>query len=132
LRAEFDQPYMHQLREFLRSERAAGKEIYPPGPLIFNALNSTPLERVKVVILGRWNKFHLWHIRLSCMIGAGILARRTLRMALVCLSMAQPAIASVVRTCWPARSRDAVAGGYSNAIRQTRAILRLPTAWTRH
>lgn len=31
LRAEFDQPYMHQLREFLRSERAAGKEIYPPG-----------------------------------------------------------------------------------------------------
>lgn len=53
LRAEFDQPYMHQLREFLRSEYAAGKEIYPPGPLIFNALNSTPLDQVKVVILGQ-------------------------------------------------------------------------------
>jgi len=53
LRAEFDQPYMHQLREFLRSERAAGKEIYPPGTLIFNALNSTPLDQVKVVILGQ-------------------------------------------------------------------------------
>ncbi|UQB78521.1 uracil-DNA glycosylase [Pseudomonas shirazica] len=53
LRAEFDQPYMNQLREFLRSEYAAGKEIYPPGPLIFNALNSTPLDQVKVVILGQ-------------------------------------------------------------------------------
>lgn len=53
LRAEFDQPYMHDLREFLRQEKAAGKEIYPPGPLIFNALNSTPLEQVKVVILGQ-------------------------------------------------------------------------------
>lgn len=53
LRAEFDQPYMRQLREFLRQEHAAGKEIYPPGPLIFNALNSTPLDKVKVVILGQ-------------------------------------------------------------------------------
>ncbi|MDD2047893.1 uracil-DNA glycosylase [Pseudomonas putida] len=53
LRAEFDQPYMQQLREFLRQEYAAGKEIYPPGPLIFNALNSTPLDQVKVVILGQ-------------------------------------------------------------------------------
>ncbi|MHC6224291.1 uracil-DNA glycosylase [Pseudomonas sp. X10] len=53
LRAEFDQPYMQQLREFLRQEYAAGKQIYPPGPLIFNALNSTPLDNVKVVILGQ-------------------------------------------------------------------------------
>ena len=53
LRAEFDQPYMTELREFLRQEHAAGKEIYPPGPMIFNALNSTPLDKVKVVILGQ-------------------------------------------------------------------------------
>ena len=53
LRAEFDQSYMAQLRQFLRQEMAAGKEIYPPGPLIFNALNLTPLNRVKVVILGQ-------------------------------------------------------------------------------
>ena len=53
LRDEFEQPYMAQLREFLRQEHAAGKEIYPPGPLIFNALNSTPLDKVKVVILGQ-------------------------------------------------------------------------------
>ncbi|CDF93006.1 uracil-DNA glycosylase [Pseudomonas mediterranea] len=53
LRAEFDQPYMAELREFLRQEYAAGKEIYPPASLIFNALNSTPLDKVKVVILGQ-------------------------------------------------------------------------------
>jgi uracil-DNA glycosylase len=53
LREAFDQPYMRQLREFLRQERAEGKEIYPPGPLIFNALNLTPLQQVKVVILGQ-------------------------------------------------------------------------------
>ena len=53
LREEFDKPYMAQLREFLRQEHAAGKQIYPPGPLIFNALNLTPLDQVKVVILGQ-------------------------------------------------------------------------------
>lgn len=53
LREEFEQPYMRELGAFLRSEKAAGKVIYPPGPLIFNALNSTPLERVKVVIIGQ-------------------------------------------------------------------------------
>lgn len=53
LREEFDKPYMSELGEFLRAEKAAGKEIYPPGPLIFNALNSTPLDRVKVVIIGQ-------------------------------------------------------------------------------
>ena len=50
---EFEQPYMQQLREFLLQEKAAGKVVYPPGPLIFNALNSTPLNRVKVVIIGQ-------------------------------------------------------------------------------
>jgi len=49
----FRQPWMDELRAFLLAEKAAGKIIYPPGPLIFNALNSAPLERVKVVILGQ-------------------------------------------------------------------------------
>lgn len=53
LREEFDKPYMQRLGEFLRTEKAAGKVIYPPGPLIFNALNTTPLEKVKVVIIGQ-------------------------------------------------------------------------------
>ncbi|SNR80246.1 MULTISPECIES: uracil-DNA glycosylase [Pseudomonas] len=50
---EFEQPYMKQLGEFLRAEKAAGKEIYPPGSMIFSAFNSTPLDQVKVVIIGQ-------------------------------------------------------------------------------
>ncbi len=53
LKAEFEQPYMMELRNFLLAEKAAGKIIYPSGKLIFNALNSTPLDKVKVVILGQ-------------------------------------------------------------------------------
>lgn len=53
LREEFEKPYMKELGDFLRSEKAAGKEIYPPGQLIFNALNSTPLDQVKVVVIGQ-------------------------------------------------------------------------------
>lgn len=53
LAAEFAAPYMQALREFLAAEKAAGKEIYPPGPDIFNAMNTTPLSRVKIVILGQ-------------------------------------------------------------------------------
>jgi len=53
LQAEFEQPYMKELGAFLRSEKAAGKIIYPPGPLIFNALNSTPVDQVRAVILGQ-------------------------------------------------------------------------------
>jgi len=53
LRDEFDKPYMKALGDFLREEKAAGKELYPPGALIFNALNSTPLDQVKVVIIGQ-------------------------------------------------------------------------------
>jgi uracil-DNA glycosylase len=53
LQGEFEQPYMRQLAEFLRAQKAAGKVIFPPGPLIFNALNLTPLSQLKVVILGQ-------------------------------------------------------------------------------
>ncbi|TNC83069.1 MAG: uracil-DNA glycosylase [Oleiphilus sp.] len=50
---QFELPYMQGLRSFLKQEKAAGKVIYPPGADIFNALNSTPFEKVKVVILGQ-------------------------------------------------------------------------------
>lgn len=50
---EFSQPYMLALRQFLLERKRAGAAIYPPGNLIFNALDSTPFERVKVVILGQ-------------------------------------------------------------------------------
>jgi uracil-DNA glycosylase len=53
LHAEFVKPYMRELGDFLRSEKAAGKEIYPAGSLIFNALNSTPLAQTKVVVIGQ-------------------------------------------------------------------------------
>lgn len=46
-------PEMRALAEFLRTEKAAGKRIYPPGPQIFAALDATPFEQVKVVILGQ-------------------------------------------------------------------------------
>ena len=50
---QFEMPYMQNLKAFLVAEKKAGKTIYPPGELIFNALNSTPLDQTKVVILGQ-------------------------------------------------------------------------------
>lgn len=52
LAAEFGEPYFEALAEFVRQEYAAGP-CYPPGSKIFNAFNTTPFERVKVVILGQ-------------------------------------------------------------------------------
>ena len=46
-------PDMQALAEFLRSEKAKGKRIYPPSRDIFAALEATPFEQVKVVILGQ-------------------------------------------------------------------------------
>lgn len=53
LRQEFDQPYMASLKRFLESERGAGKRIFPAGSNWFRALDLTPLDEVKVVILGQ-------------------------------------------------------------------------------
>ncbi len=50
---EFDKPYFQNLARALHREKAAGKVIYPPGPLIFNAFNLTPFDKVKVVIIGQ-------------------------------------------------------------------------------
>ena len=46
-------PDMQELAAFLRREKAAGKRIFPPGPRIFSALDATPFDQVKVVILGQ-------------------------------------------------------------------------------
>lgn len=51
--AQFKRPEMQALAEFLRAEKRAGKVIYPPSPHIFAALDTTPFEAVKVVILGQ-------------------------------------------------------------------------------
>ena len=53
LRDEFDKPYMSELKNFLAAEKKKGKEIFPPGTEIFQALNCTPFHAVKVVILGQ-------------------------------------------------------------------------------
>ena len=53
LRGEFDQPYMVELKRFLLAERQAGKQIFPKGANWFRALDLTPLDRVRVVILGQ-------------------------------------------------------------------------------
>lgn len=50
---ELNKPYMQSLRGFLAEQKSAGKTIYPPMPLIFNAFNSTPFEKVRVVIIGQ-------------------------------------------------------------------------------
>lgn len=53
LQAEFDQAYMHSLRAFLVEQKRMGKVTYPESAKVFNAFNSTPLDQVKVVILGQ-------------------------------------------------------------------------------
>ena len=50
---ELEKPYMLALRHFLKEEKAAGKVIFPPSPLIFNAFNHAPFEKVRVVIIGQ-------------------------------------------------------------------------------
>jgi uracil-DNA glycosylase len=50
---EFTQPYMQLLKQFLQGEKAAGKRIYPQGSEWFRALDLTPLDQVRVVILGQ-------------------------------------------------------------------------------
>lgn len=53
LSAEFEQPYFQSLITFLKKAKSAGTVIYPPGSQIFNAFDTTPVEEVKVVILGQ-------------------------------------------------------------------------------
>jgi len=50
---EFEQPYMAELKRFLLAERERGKRIFPKGSEWFRALDLTPLEQVRVVILGQ-------------------------------------------------------------------------------
>jgi uracil-DNA glycosylase len=53
LAEEFNKPYFAEIKAFLLAEKQAGKTVYPPGPLIFNAFNQTPFDQLKVVILGQ-------------------------------------------------------------------------------
>ena len=53
LKNEFSKPYFLEIVGFLRTEKMAGKIIYPPGPMIFNAFDRTPFDKVKVVLIGQ-------------------------------------------------------------------------------
>ena len=53
LKEEFESEHMDRLRHFLLSEKRSGKEIYPPSGEWFAALDATPPDEVKVVILGQ-------------------------------------------------------------------------------
>ncbi len=50
---ELHKEYMQTLKTYLREEKDQGKTIFPHSSLWFNALNTTPLDKVKVVILGQ-------------------------------------------------------------------------------
>jgi uracil-DNA glycosylase len=49
---QFEAPYFNELKKFLVEEKQKFI-VYPPGKLIFNAFNSTPVDKVKVVIIGQ-------------------------------------------------------------------------------
>ena len=52
LTEEFAKPYFSELTDFVR-EAYQTALVYPPAPLIFNALDSCPLSQIRVVILGQ-------------------------------------------------------------------------------
>ncbi|MCF3108942.1 uracil-DNA glycosylase [Niabella sp. CC-SYL272] len=53
LQEEFQKPYFETLATHLKTEKQAGKTIYPAGKHIFNAFNTTPFDQVKVLLLGQ-------------------------------------------------------------------------------
>ena len=53
LASEFEKPYFASLVRFLHAERQAGRRVFPPGSQIFRAFELTPVNDVKVVVLGQ-------------------------------------------------------------------------------
>jgi uracil-DNA glycosylase len=53
LQKEFDATYMAALKNFLVAEKEMGKRIFPKGSEWFHALDATPLDQVRVVIIGQ-------------------------------------------------------------------------------
>ena len=53
LKDEFQKPYFSDIKDFLLQEKQSGQTIFPEGQNIFNAFNSTPFDKVRVVILGQ-------------------------------------------------------------------------------
>lgn len=53
LKSEFSKDYFENITAFIKTEKAQGKIIYPPGSLIFNAFEKTPFDKLKVLLLGQ-------------------------------------------------------------------------------
>ena len=53
LKKQFELPYFKNIKEALLKEKNQGKIIYPPGSMIFRALDLCPINKVKVVIVGQ-------------------------------------------------------------------------------
>ena len=53
LKDEFKKEYFLRIVDLLKTERESNQKIYPPGPLIFNAFNTSELQKIKVIILGQ-------------------------------------------------------------------------------
>jgi uracil-DNA glycosylase len=53
LQAEFNADYFKEIVKLLKTEKQSGQVLYPPGSQIFNAFNTTPFDRVKVVLIGQ-------------------------------------------------------------------------------
>ena len=53
LQSEFNEDYMEDLRNFLIEKKSKNEVIYPPNKKIFNCLELTPFDSVKLVILGQ-------------------------------------------------------------------------------
>ena len=52
LSGEFEQPYFHELADFIRQEYTT-RQVFPPGKLIFHSFEQSPFDLTKVVILGQ-------------------------------------------------------------------------------
>ncbi|MES9855157.1 MAG: uracil-DNA glycosylase [Sedimenticola sp.] len=53
LNSELNKPYIKELESFLEAEYSAHKTVYPPRSELFSAFDSTPLKKVRVVIIGQ-------------------------------------------------------------------------------
>ncbi|GHV64868.1 uracil-DNA glycosylase [Bacteroidia bacterium] len=53
LQCEFEQSYFEQITNVIKADKAAGRSIYPPGSLIFNAFAQTTWDNLRVVLLGQ-------------------------------------------------------------------------------
>lgn len=53
LEEEFEKEYFKKIKEAILKSKSEGEKVYPPGSLIFNAFNKTPVDEVKILILGQ-------------------------------------------------------------------------------